>query len=241
MTTTRATPFAVSLEEVSQSYGEVTALDRVSRGFRKGSFTAIMGPSGSGKSTLLHCASGLDRPSSGTVRLGDLDMGGLRETELTRLRRERIGFVFQGYNLMPSMDVERNIILPLSLGNRRVDRRWLDEVVHRVGMADHLDRLPARLSGGQQQRVAVARALVTRPEIVFADEPTAALDPKSAEHVLKLLRDAVDEMERTVVLVTHDPVAAAWADSVVFLSGGSIVDELTAPSAAAVLARWGTL
>ncbi|MFJ7199741.1 MULTISPECIES: ABC transporter ATP-binding protein [unclassified Streptomyces] len=241
MTTTQATPFAVSLEEVSQSYGEVTALDRVSWGFRKSSLTAIMGPSGSGKSTLLHCASGLDRPSSGTVRLGDLDMGGLRETELTRLRRERIGFVFQGYNLMPSMDVERNITLPLSLGNRQVDRRWLDEVVHRVGMADHLDRLPARLSGGQQQRVAVARALVTRPEIVFADEPTAALDPKSAEHVLKLLRDAVDEMGQTVVLVTHDPVAAAWADSVVFLSGGSIVDELTAPSAAAVLARWGTL
>ncbi|MEU9321741.1 ABC transporter ATP-binding protein [Streptomyces sp. NPDC048295] len=241
MTTTLATPFAVSLEEVSQSYGEVTALDRVSWGFRKGSLTAIMGPSGSGKSTLLHCASGLDRPSSGTVRLGDLDMGGLRETELTRLRRERIGFVFQGYNLMPSMDVERNITLPLSLGNRQVDRRWLDEVVHRVGMADHLDRLPARLSGGQQQRVAVARALVTRPEIVFADEPTAALDPKSAEHVLKLLRDAVDQMGQTVVLVTHDPTAAAWADSVVFLSGGSIVDELTAPSAAAVLARWGTL
>ncbi|MFB7594448.1 ABC transporter ATP-binding protein [Streptomyces sp. NPDC056160] len=241
MTTTRATPFAVSLEEVTQSYGEVTALDRVSWGFRKGSLTAIMGPSGSGKSTFLHCASGLDRPSSGTVRLGDLDMGGLGETQLTRLRRERIGFVFQGYNLMPSMDVERNITLPLSLGGRQVDRRWLDEVVHRVGMADHLDRLPALLSGGQQQRVAVARALVTRPEIVFADEPTAALDPKSAEHVLKLLRDAVDEMGQTVVLVTHDPMAAAWADSVVFLSRGSIVDELTAPSAAAVLARWGTL
>ncbi|MFG2112088.1 ABC transporter ATP-binding protein [Streptomyces sp. NPDC048718] len=241
MTTTRATPFAVSLDEVSQSYGEVTALDRVSWGFRKGSFTAIMGPSGSGKSTLLHCASGLDRPSGGTVRLGDLDMGGLRETELTRLRRERIGFVFQGYNLMPSMDVERNITLPLSLGGRQVDRRWLDEVVHRVGMADHLDRLPARLSGGQQQRVAIARALVTRPEIVFADEPTAALDPRSAEHVLKLLRDAVDEMGQTVVLVTHDPMAATWADSVVFLSGGSVVDELTAPSIAAVLARWATL
>ncbi|MEU6011882.1 ABC transporter ATP-binding protein [Streptomyces sp. NPDC047453] len=241
MTTTRATPFAVSLEEVSQSYGKVTALDRVSWGFRKGSLTAIMGPSGSGKSTFLHCASGLDRPSSGTVRLGDLDMGGLRETELTRLRRERIGFVFQGYNLMPSMDVERNIILPLSLGGRQVDRSWLDEVVHRVGMADHLDRLPARLSGGQQQRVAVARALVTRPEIVFADEPTAALDPRSAEHVLKLLRYAVDEMGQTVVLVTHDPVAAAWADSVVFLSEGRIVDELTTPSAATVLAHWGTL
>ncbi|MFJ1720863.1 MULTISPECIES: ABC transporter ATP-binding protein [unclassified Streptomyces] len=241
MTRTRVTPFAVSLEEVSQSYGEVTALDRVSWGFRKGSLTAIMGPSGSGKSTFLHCASGLDQPSSGTVRLGDLDMGGLRETELTRLRRERIGFVFQGYNLMPSMDVERNITLPLSLGGRQADRRWLDEVVHRVGMADHLDRLPARLSGGQQQRVAVARALVTRPEIVFADEPTAALDPRSAEHVLKLLRDAVDEMGQTVVLVTHDPVAAAWADSVVFLSEGRIVDELTTPSAATVLAHWGTL
>ncbi|MEV7653728.1 ABC transporter ATP-binding protein [Streptomyces anulatus] len=239
--TTRAARLAVSLEEVSRSFGEVTALDRVSWGFRKGSLTAIMGPSGSGKSTFLHCASGLDRPSGGTVRLGDLDMGGLSETELTRLRRERIGFVFQGYNLMPSMDVERNITLPLSLGSRRADRHWLGEVVHRVGMAGHLDRLPGRLSGGQQQRVAVARALVTRPEIVFADEPTAALDPRSAEHVLKLLRDAVDEMGQTVVLVTHDPVAAAWADSVLFLSEGRIVDELTAPTAATILARWGTL
>ncbi|MGW4204868.1 ABC transporter ATP-binding protein [Streptomyces sp. NPDC004726] len=241
MTTGPATPFAVSLEEVSKSYGEVTALEKVSWGFRKGSFTAVMGPSGSGKSTFLHCASGLDRPTSGSVRLGDLDVSGLSESRLTRLRRERIGFVFQGYNLMPSMDVERNITLPLTLGGLKADRRWLTEVVHRVGMADHLGHLPAQLSGGQQQRVAVARALVTRPEIVFADEPTAALDPRSAGHVLKLLREAVDQMGRTVVLVTHDPAAAEWADTVVFLRGGKIADELTAPSAQTVLARWDTL
>ncbi|MFK0198149.1 ABC transporter ATP-binding protein [Streptomyces lavendulae] len=241
MATSGETPYAVSLDQVSKSYGEVTALEQVSWGFRTGSFTAIMGPSGSGKSTFLHCASGLDRPTNGSVRLGGVDMGGLREAELTRLRRERIGFVFQGYNLMPSMDVERNITLPLSLGGRKADRQWLTEIVHRVGMAGRLGHLPARLSGGQQQRVAVARALVTRPEIVFADEPTAALDPRSAGHVLKLLREAVDEMGRTVVLVTHDPVAAAWADSVVFLGGGRIVDELTAPSAETVLARWDSL
>ncbi|MGW4034178.1 ABC transporter ATP-binding protein [Streptomyces sp. NPDC004838] len=241
MTTGPATPFAVSLEEVSKSYGEVTALEKVSWGFRKGSFTAVMGPSGSGKSTFLHCASGLDRPTSGSVRLGDLDVSGLSESRLTRLRRERIGFVFQGYNLMPSMDVERNITLPLTLGGLKADRRWLTEVVHRVGMADHLGHLPAQLSGGQQQRVAVARALVTRPEIVFADEPTAALDPRSAGQVLKLLREAVDQMGRTVVLVTHDPAAAEWADTVVFLRGGKIADELTAPSAQTVLARWDTL
>lgn len=241
MTTSGDAPYAVSLDQVSKSYGGVTALERVSWRFRTGSFTAIMGPSGSGKSTFLHCASGLDRPTQGSVRLGDVDMGGLREAELTRLRRERIGFVFQGYNLMPSMDVERNITLPLSLGGRKADRQWLTEIVHRVGMAGRLGDLPARLSGGQQQRVAVARALVTRPEIVFADEPTAALDPRSAGHVLKLLREAVDQMGRTVVLVTHDPVAAAWADSVVFLGEGRIVDELTAPSAEAVLARWSSL
>lgn len=240
-TTVRTTPFAVSLEEVSKTYGSVTALGNVSWGFRKGSFTAIMGQSGSGKSTFLHCASGLDRPTSGTVRLGDLDLSALRETELTRLRRERIGFVFQGYNLMPSMDVEHNVVLPLSLGGRKADRRWLTEVVHRVGMADHLAHLPAQLSGGQQQRVAVARALVTRPEIIFADEPTAALDPRSAGHVLKLLREAVDHMGQTIVLVTHDPAAAAWADTAVFLREGRIVDELAAPSTETVLARWDTL
>jgi len=228
---------AVTLERVTKTYGGVTALQDVSWAFRRGTFTAIMGQSGSGKSTFLHCASGLDRP----VRLGDADLSRLREAELTKLRRGQIGFVFQGYNLVPSMDVERNITLPLFLGGRKADRRWLDEVVHRVGMADRLRHRPSELSGGQQQRVAVARALVTRPEIVFADEPTAALDPRSAGHVLRLLREAVDQTGQTIVLVTHDPAAAAWADSVVFLSEGRIVDELTAPSTASVLTRWETL
>ncbi|MEY9929153.1 putative ABC transport system ATP-binding protein [Catenulispora sp. GP43] len=241
--TLAATGTAVSLERVTKSYdrGRVTALDNVSWAFRRGTFTAIMGASGSGKSTFLHCASGLDRPSSGTVRLGETDLGALKETELTRLRRDRVGFVFQGYNLVPSMTVERNITLPLSLGGRRADRGWFSEVVHRVGMAERLGTKPSQLSGGQQQRVAVARALVTRPEIVFADEPTAALDPRTAGHVLRLLREAVDATGQTVVLVTHDPAAAAWADSVVFLSEGRIVDELPRPTASAVLTRWETL
>ncbi|GAA1183200.1 putative ABC transport system ATP-binding protein [Kitasatospora gansuensis] len=240
-TTIQATPFAVSMDQVGKDYGKVAALDGVSWGFRRGSFTAIMGQSGSGKSTFLHCASGLDRPTRGTVRLGDIDLAGLKEAELTRLRRERIGFVFQGYNLVPSMDVRRNITLPLFLGGRKADEGWLEEVVHRVGMADRLHHRPSELSGGQQQRVAVARALVTRPEIIFADEPTAALDPRSAGHVLRLLREAVDQTGQTIVLVTHDPAAAAWADSVVFLGAGRIVDELVAPTAEAVLHRWDTL
>ncbi|GAA2048720.1 ABC transporter ATP-binding protein [Catenulispora yoronensis] len=232
---------AVTLERVTKQYGRVTALDNVSWSFRRGSFTAIMGASGSGKSTFLHCASGLDRPTSGRVRLGDTDLGRMKEAQLTRLRRDRVGFVFQGYNLVPSMDVERNITLPLFLGGRTADPRWLTEVVHRVGMAERLAHKPAQLSGGQQQRVAVARALVTRPEIVFADEPTAALDPRTAGHVLRLLREAVDATGQTVVLVTHDPTAAAWADSALFLSEGRIVDELAAPTAATVLTRWETL
>ncbi|MFJ9516898.1 ABC transporter ATP-binding protein [Kitasatospora sp. NPDC101801] len=240
-TTIQATPFAVSMDQVGKDYGKVSALDGVSWGFRRGSFTAIMGQSGSGKSTFLHCASGLDRPTRGTVRLGDIDLAGLKEAELTRVRRERIGFVFQGYNLVPSMDVRRNIVLPLFLGGRKADERWLEEVVHRVGMADRLRHKPSELSGGQQQRVAVARALVTRPEIIFADEPTAALDPRSAGHVLRLLREAVDQTGQTIVLVTHDPAAAAWADSVVFLGGGRIVDEMVSPTAEAVLNRWDTL
>jgi len=240
-TTLATQTHAVTMEQVTKTYGRVTALQNVSWAFRRGTFTAIMGASGSGKSTFLHCASGLDRPTGGTVRLGDVDLGRLKEAELTRLRRERIGFVFQGYNLVPSMDVERNITLPLFLGGRKADQRWLSEVVHRVGMADRLKHRPTQLSGGQQQRVAVARALVTRPEIIFADEPTAALDPRTAGHVLRLMREAVDQTGQTIVLVTHDPAAAAWADSVVFLSEGRIVDELTAPTAAAVLNRWDTL
>nr|WP_131741318.1 ABC transporter ATP-binding protein [Actinomadura roseirufa] len=239
--TAEATAVAVRLESITKTYGAVTALDDVSWTFPRGGFTAVMGPSGSGKSTFLHCASGLDRPTSGSVWIGGQDLGRLGETARTRLRRERIGFVFQSFNLVPSMDVEQNITLPLRLGGREADPAWLNEVVHRVGLAERLRHRPAELSGGQQQRAAVARALITRPEVVFADEPTGALDPRTARDVLRLLREAADLTGQTVVLVTHDPMAAAWADSVLFLSRGRVVDELTAPTAAAVMARWETL
>ncbi|WP_199744645.1 ABC transporter ATP-binding protein [Actinomadura harenae] len=237
MTMTHAGP-AVRLDMVTKAYGQARALDGVSWAFPRGGFTAVMGPSGSGKSTFLHCASGLDRPTSGTVWIGDTDLGRLREAELTRLRRERIGFVFQSFNLIPSMDVEENVALPLRLGGRAVDAGRVASVLGRVGLADRLRSRPNELSGGQQQRVALARALVTEPEVVFADEPTGALDPRTAREVLRLMREAVDRAGQTVVLVTHDPVAAAWADSVLFLDGGRIVDELRSPTVASVLARW---
>ncbi|GAA0254980.1 ABC transporter ATP-binding protein [Actinomadura nitritigenes] len=239
--TAEATAVAVRLESVTRTYGAVRALDDVTWTFPRGGFTAVMGPSGSGKSTFLHCASGLDRPTAGTVRIAGTDLGRLGEAKLTRLRRERIGFVFQAFNLIPSMDVEQNITLPLRLGGTEPDPAWLDEVVRRVGLADRLRHRPAELSGGQQQRAAVARALITRPEVVFADEPTGALDPRSARDVLRLLREAADLTGQTVVLVTHDPLAAANADSVLFLNGGRIVDELFAPSVAAVMNRWESL
>ncbi|MFD0684423.1 ABC transporter ATP-binding protein [Actinomadura fibrosa] len=231
----------VSMEAVTKTYGDVRALDGITWTFPRGGFTAVMGPSGSGKSTFLHCASGLDRPSSGTVRIGGVDIGRLSEAKRTRLRRERIGFVFQSFNLVPSMDVEQNILLPLQLGGMKPDRAWLDEVVRRVGLADRVRHRPAELSGGQQQRVALARALVTRPDVVFADEPTGALDPRTAREVMALLREVVDMTGQTLVLVTHDPAAAAWADSVLFLSRGRIVDELAAPSPAAIANRWESL
>ncbi|WP_198653726.1 ABC transporter ATP-binding protein [Actinocorallia populi] len=239
--TAEATAEAVSLDAVTRTYGPVRALDGVTWTFRRGGFTAVMGPSGSGKSTFLHCASGLDRPTEGTVRIGGVDIGRLSETKRTRLRRERIGYVFQDFNLVPSMDVEQNITLPLHLGGVRADRAWLEEVVRRVGLSDRLRHRPSELSGGQQQRAALARALVTRPEVVFADEPTGALDPRTARDVLRLLRETVDATGQTLVLVTHDPAAAAWADSVLFLSGGRIVDELADPSPSSVAARWETL
>ncbi|TDB87811.1 ABC transporter ATP-binding protein [Actinomadura sp. KC216] len=232
---------AVALESVTKTYGPVRALDGVTRTFRRGTFTAVMGPSGSGKSTFLHCASGLDRPSGGVVRVGGVDIGRLSEAKRTRLRRERIGFVFQAFNLIPSMDVEQNITLPLRLGGAEAEPGWLDEVVRRVGLADRLRHRPPELSGGQQQRAALARALITRPEVVFADEPTGALDPRTARGVLRMLREAADLTGQTIVLVTHDPVAAAWADSVVFLSRGRVAGELEAPTVATVLDRWETL
>jgi putative ABC transport system ATP-binding protein len=232
---------AVQLRSVSKVYGSgptaVTALDQVSVELAKGSFTAVMGPSGSGKSTFLHCAAGLDRPTSGSVVLGDVELSGLGEAALTRIRRERVGFVFQAYNLLASLTVEQNITLPLRLAERRVDRAWLHHVVTAVGLADRLVDRPSRLSGGQQQRVAIARALVTRPDAVFADEPTGALDTRSGRQALRLLRDLVDATGQTVLLVTHDPVAASFADRVVFLADGRLVGSLEEPSADAIAER----
>ena len=230
---------AASTVDAVKSYGsgeaEVRALDGVTVAFARGRFTAIMGPSGSGKSTLLHCLAGLDTVSSGDVRLGDHPLTGLGEKQLTLLRRDRMGFVFQAFNLPPTLTAAENIRLPLDLAGRSVDRDWFDTVVRAVGLQDRLDHTPAQLSGGQQQRVAAARALVTRPEIVFADEPTGALDSRSGADLLAFLRRAVDEFGQTIVMVTHDPLAASHADRVVFLADGRIVDELAAPTTEAVL------
>jgi putative ABC transport system ATP-binding protein len=232
---TAVTAPAVALRDVRKVHGDgdgaVVALDGISIGFSRGSFTAIMGPSGSGKSTLLHVAAGLDRPTSGTVALGDTELAGLSERRLTILRRERIGFVFQAFNLMPSLTVTQNIGLPLRLDGRRPRRSEVREVAARVGLDQRLRHRPSQLSGGQQQRVAIARALVTRPEVVFADEPTGALDSRTGRGVLALLREVVDADGHTVVMVTHDPVAAAHADRVILLADGRIAGMLHAPSA----------
>jgi putative ABC transport system ATP-binding protein len=219
----------------------VTALDNVSAGLAKGSFTAVMGPSGSGKSTLLHCAAGLDRPTSGSVVLGGIQLSVLREAALTRVRRERVGFVFQAYNLLPSLTMAQNITLPLRLADRRVDRAWLHQVVTAVGLGNRLADRPSQLSGGEQQRVAIARALVTRPEAIFADEPTGALDTHTGRQVLRLLRDLVDASGQTVLLVTHDPAAASFADRVIFLADGRVAGSLEEPSPDAVAERMAHL
>ncbi|MEV1245452.1 ABC transporter ATP-binding protein [Nonomuraea sp. NPDC052129] len=229
------------LDAVSKVYGKgqgaVAALREVSVGIPRGSFTAVMGPSGSGKSTFLHCAAGLDVPSSGSVRLGGTELAGMDETALTELRRQRIGFVFQAFNLVSALTVIENITLPLRLAGVRVDRAWLDEVVSKVGLTGRTGHRPAQLSGGQQQRVAIARALVTRPEVVFGDEPTGALDTMTARDVLTLLREIVDVTGQTVVMVTHDPVAASYADAVLFLADGRIVDSVAAPTSEQVAER----
>jgi putative ABC transport system ATP-binding protein len=236
---------AVQLISVSKVYGSgpnaVTALDQVSIGLAKGSFTAVMGPSGSGKSTLLHCAAGLDRPTSGSVVLGGVELSAMGEAALTRVRRERVGFVFQAYNLLASLTVEQNITLPLRLADRRVDRAWLHQVVTAVGLAGRLAHRPSQLSGGQQQRVAIARALVTRPDAIFADEPSGALDVRTGRQVLRLLRDIVDTAGQTVLLVTHDPVTAAFADRVLFLADGRLAGSLEEPSADAIAERMAHL
>jgi putative ABC transport system ATP-binding protein len=236
-----ATAPAVALRDVRKVYGRgeraVVALDGISVGLAAGSFTAVMGPSGSGKSTFLNVAAGLDRPSTGSVTLGDTDLANLSERRLTVLRRERIGFVFQAFNLLPSLTVAQNIALPLRLDGHRPRRSTVREVAARVGLEQRLRHRPAQLSGGQQQRVAIARALVTRPEVVFADEPTGALDTRTGHEVLKLLREIVDRDGRTVVMVTHDPAAAAWADRVVLLADGRLAGTLEGPSADEVAER----
>ena len=216
---------------------EVRALDGVTVGFPAGRFTAIMGPSGSGKSTLMHCAAGLDTLSSGAAYIGGTELGALGDRQLTLLRRERIGFVFQSFNLVPTLTVAENITLPIDLAGRRPDREWVDALVDVVGLGDRLLHRPGELSGGQQQRVAVARALAGRPDVVFADEPTGNLDSRSGGEVLDLLGRAVRDMGRTVVMVTHDPGAAAHADEVVFLADGRLVDRMAAPTAGRVLDR----
>ena len=224
----------IALHEVRKVYGSgegtVTALDGVTIELPPRSFTAIMGPSGSGKSTLLHVAAGLDRPTSGNVAFGDTELTRLSERRLTLLRRERIGFVFQAFNLIPSLTVAQNIALPLRLDGRRARRSELREIAARVGLQDRMRHRPAQLSGGQQQRVAIARALITRPEVVFADEPTGALDTRTGQGVLGLLRNLVDGDGQTVVMVTHDPVAAAYADRVLLLADGRVAGVLDAPS-----------
>ena len=232
---------AVSVRGVSKVYGRgaaaVRALDGVDIDFWAGTFTAVMGQSGSGKSTLLQCAAGLDRPSAGSVRLAGTDLAGLSEAALTELRRTRVGFVFQAFNLVSALTVRENILLPSRLAGVRADRRVLAETVARVGLTDRLRHRPAQLSGGEQQRVAIARALTVRPEVIFCDEPTGALDTGTAAAVLRLLRQAVEADRRTVVMVTHDPVAASYADRVVFLADGRIVDDLAAPAVETIADR----
>jgi putative ABC transport system ATP-binding protein len=219
----------VSARDLSRRYGDgeaaVDALVDVSVDFPAGRFAAIMGPSGSGKSTLMHMLAGLDRPTSGTVFVAGVELTGLDDRALTQLRRDRIGFIFQTFNLLPVLDAEENILLPLSIAARRPDREWFDRLVDTVGIRDRLTHRPAELSGGQQQRVAVARALVSRPSVVFADEPSGNLDSKTSNDVLKLLRQAVDEFDQTVVMVTHDAHAASFADRLLLLADGRIVHD----------------
>jgi putative ABC transport system ATP-binding protein len=235
-----ATAVARALDAV-KVYGkgdtEVRALDGVTVDFPTSRFTAIMGPSGSGKSTLMHCVAGLDSLTSGQVYIDGVELGTLSDKELTRLRRERIGFVFQSFNLIPTLDAYENITLPIDLANAKADQGWVDRVVGTVGLGDRLTHRPSELSGGQQQRVAVARALASRPAIIFADEPTGNLDSRTGAEILSFMRQAVGELGQTIVMVTHDPVAASYADHVLFLADGRIVDQMPDPTAEKVLDR----
>jgi len=231
---TTTTVAAARMTDGTKVYGsddtEVRALDGVTVDFEQGKFTAIMGPSGSGKSTLMHCVAGLDDLTSGSVHIGDVELGSLSDRDLTLLRRDKVGFVFQAYNLLPTLTAAENTTLPLDLAGRRPDSGWMDQVVKAIGIADRLKHRPDELSGGQQQRVAVARALVSQPEIVFADEPTGNLDSKTGEEVLDFLRTAVEDLGQTMVMVTHDAGAAARAHRVLFLADGQIVDEMVEPT-----------
>jgi putative ABC transport system ATP-binding protein len=239
--TTPATDLAARAIDVVKIYGsgqtEVRALDGVSLELARGQYTAIMGPSGSGKSTLMHCMAGLDTVTSGQIFIGDTDLSTLKEKQLTILRRDKVGFIFQMYNLVPTLTALENITLPLDLAGQRPDRGWVDEVIGTVGLGDRVKHRPSELSGGQQQRVAVARALASRPEIVFADEPTGNLDSKTGIEILEFMRKAVVELGQTIVMVTHDPNAAAYSERVVFLGDGRIVDEMVDPEAERVLDR----
>jgi len=243
--TATTTALAARAENLTKAYGtgqvKVTALDQVTLDIPAGSFTAVMGPSGSGKSTLMHCMAGLDSVDSGRAWIGDQEITTLRDRQLTKVRRDRVGFVFQAYNLLPVLTAADNITLPLDIAGRTADREWLDTIIETVGLKDRLHHRPSELSGGQQQRVAIARALAGRPAIIFADEPTGNLDSKAGTEVLDLLRRSVREFGQTIVMVTHDPVAASYADRVVFLADGQVAGGLEQPTPQSVLDRMTTL
>jgi putative ABC transport system ATP-binding protein len=244
-TQTWSTTVAAAAVGATKVYGsgdtQVVALDHVTADFNKGQFTAIMGPSGSGKSTLMHCLAGLDLLTDGSVLIGGEDLSQLKERDLTLLRRDKIGFIFQAFNLIPTLSALENITLPMDLGGLKPDQPWLDTVIDTVGLRDRLSHRPSELSGGQQQRVAVARALASRPQIIFADEPTGNLDSRTGTEILTFMRKAVDELRQTIVMVTHDPNAAGYADRVLFLADGKLVDEMYEPTAAKVLDKMKAL
>jgi putative ABC transport system ATP-binding protein len=245
MTTAITTEYAARLEVGVKTYGEgdaaVHALNGATAGFVRGRFTAIMGPSGSGKSTLLHCIAGLDNLTSGSAYIGDVELSSLKDRDLTLLRRERIGFVFQAYNLVPSLTAQENMLLPLTIGGEKPDEEWYNLILDIVDLRDRLDHLPSELSGGQQQRVAAARALMSKPEIIFADEPSGNLDSKAGAELLGFMRRAVTEFGQTIVMVTHDPNTAAYADRIIFLEDGETVAEMLDPTADTVLDKLKSL
>jgi putative ABC transport system ATP-binding protein len=245
MTVISKTTSAAYSRGLTKTYGSgqaaVRALNNVNVAFERGRFTAVMGPSGSGKSTLMQCMAGLDRPTSGQTFIGEQDIGQLDDTGVTRLRRDRIGFVFQSFNLVPTLTAAENITLPLDLAGAKADREWFDDIVGRLGIAGRLDHRPSQMSGGQQQRVACARAMITRPELIFADEPTGNLDSNASAELLSFLKNSTVQTGQSIVMVTHDPRSAAYADKVVFLADGAVVGELEKPTADSVLERMRNL